>query len=368
MRAKPLPGGLSAPEDRLGNIDDFGSNPGNLRARIYIPNGLEAGAPLVVVLHGCTQTAASYDHGAGWSVLADRYGFALLFPEQRRANNSHLCFNWFLPQHTHRDGGEALSIAQMVRTVRARHHTDPARTYVTGLSAGGAMTSVMLATYPELFAGGAIIAGLPFGAAASMPEAFSAMQGSAIADGAGLAAKVRSASAHDGSWPMVSVWHGTGDRTVSAVNGVACVEQWRQLHALPAQPSESRRTGNAAQRLWRDAAGRVQLEETVIRGMGHGTPVDPSLQGGGKSGAHMLDVGIGSSQEIARFWGIAGPASARPTGEVPAARLPAPIAAASVTPVRPERLIREEREERPPVETGIAKTINDALRAAGLMR
>src|SRR5215212_11736354 len=148
---------------RLQEIEKFGSNPGALRMLTYSPPDLTPGSPLVVVLHGCTQTAAGYDHGAGWSTLADRYGFALLFPEQQKLNNPNGCFNWFLPGDIKRDRGEALSIRQMVERIVHDQRIDRDRVFVTGLSAGGAMTSVMLATYPEVFAGGAIIAGLPYG-------------------------------------------------------------------------------------------------------------------------------------------------------------------------------------------------------------
>ena len=89
--------------------DDFGSNPGNLRMLSYVPQGLPKGRPLVVALHGCTQTAAVYDYGSGWSNLADKHKFAVLFPEQQRANNPNNCFNWFLASDTRRDQGEALS-------------------------------------------------------------------------------------------------------------------------------------------------------------------------------------------------------------------------------------------------------------------
>ena len=82
-------------KDRLSDLVNFGTNPGALRAKIYIPDELPYAAPLVVVLHCCTQSAAGYDHGSGWSQLADQEGFALLFPEQQRANNASLCFNWF---------------------------------------------------------------------------------------------------------------------------------------------------------------------------------------------------------------------------------------------------------------------------------
>ncbi|MGM0915815.1 MAG: extracellular catalytic domain type 1 short-chain-length polyhydroxyalkanoate depolymerase, partial [Pseudomonadota bacterium] len=149
-------------DHHLEDLVEFGANPGGLDAKIYIPEGLPAGAPLVVVLHGCKQTAAKYDEGSGWSEIAEQYGVALLFPEQRRLNNWLLGFNWFKPGDSNRGAGEPLSILNMVERVVSDHGIDPERIFITGLSAGGAMTSVMLATYPETFAGGAIIAGLPY--------------------------------------------------------------------------------------------------------------------------------------------------------------------------------------------------------------
>ena len=101
---------------------------------------------MVVVLHGCGQTAAGYDLGAGWSTLAKHYGFALLMPEQQSSNNANGCFNWFNPEDTARDSGEACSIRQMIARMAGDAGIDARRIFVTGLSAGGAMTSVMLAT------------------------------------------------------------------------------------------------------------------------------------------------------------------------------------------------------------------------------
>ena len=153
----PLPD-LDPAFSRLTEVHGFGSNPGALRMFKYVPERPEPA--LVVVLHGCTQTAASYDFGAGWSTLADRYGFVLLLPQQQPANNPNKCFNWFLADDIERGKGEALSIRQMVEAMIRDHGIDRRRVFVTGLSAGGAMTSVMLATYPEIFAAGAVIAGL----------------------------------------------------------------------------------------------------------------------------------------------------------------------------------------------------------------
>src|SRR5688500_5048007 len=134
---QPSPLSFNAPPGRLREVPDFGSNPGKLRMLTYVPPGLAPASPLVVVLHGCTQTAACYDHGAGWSTLADRYGFALVFPEQQQANNPRLCFNWFQPGDIARERGEASSIRQMVEHMTREHDSDRQRVFVNGLSAGG---------------------------------------------------------------------------------------------------------------------------------------------------------------------------------------------------------------------------------------
>ena len=168
---------LGASSGRLSEMTGFGGNPGALVAKTYLPQGLAPGAALVVVLHGCTQNAALYDRGSGWSELAERHGFAVLFPEQTRANNHNLCFNWYAARDNRRGRGEAASIAQMVKHLVASHDLDPARVFINGLSAGGAMTAAMLASYPDLFAGGAIIAGLPFGVAEGVPQALERMRG-----------------------------------------------------------------------------------------------------------------------------------------------------------------------------------------------
>jgi poly(hydroxyalkanoate) depolymerase family esterase len=150
------------------------------------------------VLHGCGQNAVEYNNCAGWSVLADRHRFALLLPEQQRCNNLYLAFNWFGASDSRRDSGEARSIREMVETLVVAHGIDRDRIFVTGVSAGDAMTSVMLAAYPDVFAGGAIIAGLPYGGAATTPQAFARMRGSFIQSSDELEALVRNASAHDG--------------------------------------------------------------------------------------------------------------------------------------------------------------------------
>ncbi|MBE7220407.1 MAG: PHB depolymerase family esterase, partial [Caulobacteraceae bacterium] len=154
----------------LVDIEHFGSNPGNLRMRLHVPAGGGEGRPLVVALHGCTQTAAGFGAASGWMALADAHDFLLLLPEQRPANNRKTCFSWFEPHDARRGEGEVESIRQMVDATLAMHGADARRVFVTGLSAGGAMACAMAAAYPELFAGAAIVAGLPYGAASGMAQ------------------------------------------------------------------------------------------------------------------------------------------------------------------------------------------------------
>ncbi|MBB3919344.1 extracellular catalytic domain type 1 short-chain-length polyhydroxyalkanoate depolymerase [Rhizobium fabae] len=348
--------GTLRPEPTLDNphlvaLDAFGTNPGALGGYTYLPSKRAKNMALVIVLHGCTQTAAGYDIGSGWSRLAEDYGFALLFPEQRRANNPNLCFNWFNPQDIRRDHGEVFSIRQMIAKVVAAYGVDGRRVFVTGLSAGGAMAAAMLATYPEVFAGGAIIAGLPYASAATIPEAFDRMRGHGGPTGKELELRVRNASAHKGPWPTLSIWQGTADRTVVPSNANAIVEQWRHIHGVDASPSRAEDIGRHQRRVWTDAHGAEVIELYTIAGMAHGTPLNVGT-GYGESGPFMLDVGISSTVETARSWGLI-PSFEKRRAEKPSATQPENAAGPFGT--------GNDR-------GGIQKVIEDALRSAGLLR
>jgi feruloyl esterase len=297
--------GSSGPS-RLSETETFGSNPGNLRMFSYVPEGLAPNAPLVVVLHGCKQDAAGYDRGSGWSTLADRHGFAVLAPEQQTANNPNNCFNWFQPGDTARGRGEALSIRQMVEAMVVAHATDRRRIFVTGLSAGGAMTSVMLATYPDVFAGGAIIAGLPYRCAKNVQEALDCMFQGRARPAKEWGDLVRGASSHKGAWPKVSIWHGSADTTVKPMNADEIVKQWTDVHGIRSD-AEAGKVDGFPHKTWRGANGEAVVETYTITGMGHGTPLSPGGDDGvGAAGAFLLDVGISSSERIATFFGLTG--------------------------------------------------------------
>ena len=257
LKARPVPDGTL-----LGEVE-FSPNPGSLRMFQYVPQDLKPDAALVVILHGCGQTAAGYDLGAGWCQLAAQWGFAVLAPEQKTVNNPHTCFDWFNPEDITRGSGEADSIAGMVRTMVETHGLDAGRVFITGLSAGGAMTSVMLATYPELFAGGAIIAGLPFGAAQNVRDALESMRSAPLHTPAQWGDMVRAACDYHGRRPKISVWHGALDMTVNVNNAQAIVAQWADLHGLSLTSARQDLVDGAIRLNWGD-----QLELYTLATLG----------------------------------------------------------------------------------------------------
>jgi poly(hydroxyalkanoate) depolymerase family esterase len=381
----------------LVEVIGFGTNPGDLRMFSFVPDEVRYPSTLVVVLHGCGQTAAGYDLGAGWSTMAERYGFALLMPEQKSSNNVNTCFNWFNPEDITRDSGEACSIREMIARMVVDAGIDSHRIFVTGLSAGGAMTSVMLATYPELFAGGAVIAGLPFGVATNVREALNGMFQSPSHPAGELGNLVRKASTHKGPWPKISVWHGSADRTVNPANANEIVKQWLDVHDLPAAPMSEGTVDGYPHQVWWNADGETTVESYTITNMAHGTPlgVGDNDERYGAQGAFLIEAGISSSYHIASFFGLtdrvaqpramskqAGKEASKQVSrqapkqpsKVTAAPIPAPAAVQTpdiATVLKPLAIfnLQQSKRRRPSRRAiGVGGVITRALTAAGLMK
>ena len=290
-------------------VAEFGANPGALKAYDYVPDGLPAGRPLVVALHGCTQTAMAME-SAGWEALADQYGFAVLYPEQQTANNPVRCFNWAgeygdLADLT-RGQGENASIMAMIDNEIATHAIDPARVYVVGLSAGAAFTAVMLATWPDRFAAGAIMSGVPYRCATDVNGAYQCQNPGVTKTPAQWGDLVRAAdSGFAGSYPRVQIWQGTSDTTVAPANADELVKQWTDVHGADQSADETESIGMATRTAYQQGGATV-VELYKITGMGHGVAIGTDPEGActATSGAYFLDVSICSTLRAAQFFGL----------------------------------------------------------------
>lgn len=294
-------------------IRAFGDNPGNLDGYYYAPEGLPEGAPLVVVLHGCVQDAAEIARLSGWNRLADAYGFAVLYPQQKRINNLNNCFNWFVPEDISKGSGEARSIREMMSYVTGKLALNSAGAYITGISAGGAMAAVMLAAYPEDFRAGAVMSGIPYAAAADMATGFQAMKGAITLPAGEWEARVRRQNeGFTGSYPTLAIFHGVDDPVVNIINANELAKQWAALYDIdPEAPAEVELVDGNEQvkkMVYRDSAGATVLLRYDFDGLGHAIAVDPgegALQGGAE-GQFARDVDFYSSYWAARFFGLTG--------------------------------------------------------------
>jgi poly(hydroxyalkanoate) depolymerase family esterase len=306
--------------------------------------------------------------------LAEDKGFAVLFPEQQRANNANLCFNWFEPGDTRRGTGEAESIREMIEHVVVSHGLDRKRVFVTGLSAGGAMANVMLATHPEVFAAGAIIGGLPYGATSGVNQAFERMQGRNAPSAEILRSALSTASPDKRSRPRISVWHGTHDQTVRPVNAEQIVSQWAGVHGSADAPDKVEAINGHMRQAWLDKDGTEAIEFYLIKGMAHGVPLSSGAKARlGNIGPFMLEAEISSTARIARTWGIADDADVVAAEGVAPQRsqfVPIDVEAvvAGAMDFAKTKVSMKGAERKGDLGQGVGKTITDALRAAGLMR
>ena len=264
--------------------------------KLYVPSTPAAGPrPLLVMLHGCTQDPDDFAAGTAMNILAEAHGCLVLYPEQPRSANATLCWNWFEAAHQEREGGEPALIAGMTREVIERWQGNPARVYVAGLSAGGAMAAIMGAAYPDLYAAVGVHSGLPVGKARDLITGLAAMKKAPAGRGRGRAAgRVR-------QHVPVIVFHGDSDGTVHPDNGAAVLEQFLR----PAQGSSDatlRRVKEGGEDLGYtrtailDRADRSVAEYWELHGAGH------AWSGGSAAGSYTSTAGPDASAEMLRFF------------------------------------------------------------------
>jgi poly(3-hydroxybutyrate) depolymerase len=321
---------LVQPAAALEPVDDFGENPGDLQMYLHQPAEFTDHLPLVVALHGCRQTAADFDDETGLKALAEEIPFLLLLPEQTEKNMARRCFRWYDTEDNRPGRGESASILAMIDKVIDDEGVDPARVFVLGLSAGGAMTAVLLANYPDRFAGGAIFAGLPFGC--NRPAGFFdviwnwfhyspfALDGADASYACGIAGfqspdrdgeawaefVTQNAETLPEHWPLVSLWQGTRDATVDPDNLTELTEQWTTVQGIDTVADDQEVFDNATREVYRDAAGSPRVETWLLEGFGHAVPIDADsdVDECGVAGGFVLNAKLCAVRRIAAFWGL----------------------------------------------------------------
>ena len=275
--------------------------------KLFEPAGFaDQALPLVVMLHGCTQSPDDFAAGTRMNALAQEEGFLVLYPAQAPRSNAHKCWNWFAVGDQRRGQGEPALIAGMTRHVIETHAVDAARVYVAGLSAGGAMAAILAREYPDLFAAAGVHSGVAAGAAQDVASAFAVMK-SGPSGATARPLKPRStarAGADTTQQPTapVIVFHGDADGTVAVVNGEAVIAAALGADAGEA-PVARAETGSANGRtfertVWHDAgdAATSRAEHWVVHGAPH------AWSGGASAGSYTDASGPDASREMLRFF------------------------------------------------------------------
>jgi poly(hydroxyalkanoate) depolymerase family esterase len=325
----------------FGKVSSFGANPGGIAMYAHALAGNPTNRALVVALHGCQQTASSFKTDSGWDKLGDKYGFYVVFPEQNKTENKttktgnqYGCFNWggFYGDMSimQRGQGENQSIMNMINYMKTTYNIDPSRIYVTGLSAGAALTNVMLAAWPDIFKAGATMAGIAYGCANSVDSAYGCMgitssfqprtgtgceSGEACMDPARKKTPlqwgdlVRNAFPnYTGTYPRVMIWQGDKDQYVDDDNQNEILEQWTNVHGISQTPTQTGTLKSGVTHEYKEFhKNAINVVSTVtIPGQTHGISVDPGtgIDQGGTSGQWAHDKNIYSSYYAAKFFGL----------------------------------------------------------------
>ncbi|HEX2094556.1 MAG TPA: PHB depolymerase family esterase [Longimicrobiaceae bacterium] len=277
--------------------ESFAGEGGARRYRLYVPASHRRSrpAPLLVMLHGCTQDPDDFARGTRMNALAEEHGFLVAYPEQTAAHNPQRCWSWYDPAHQERGRGEPAAIAGIARQVVAACGVDPRRVYLAGVSAGGAMALNVAAAYPELFAAAGVHSGVAYRAAAGVPQALQVMQRGS-ADSVSLAGSAGAALRARGAPLPLLVIHGAADPVVRLINGEQLVRQWTGGLAAAAERRAEEGGLTTVRRGWNTGDGRAVVEEIVVEGLGH------AWSGGSPEGTYTDPRGPDASREMVRFF------------------------------------------------------------------
>jgi poly(hydroxyalkanoate) depolymerase family esterase len=281
---------------------------------VYTPTTYHLGTavPLLVLLHGCTQTAADYAAGTGMNQLAEQYGFIVVYPQQTRMSNRTLCWNWFKTSHQFRDRGEPAIIAHMVQAIKestSQWTIDSSRVYVVGASAGAAMAVILGATYPDIFAAIGVHSGVEYQAVTNIISGLTVMR----RGGPDPEKQGRKAYEAMGSYKRMMptiVFQGTHDKIVRPTNGDQVVQQWMQTNHLasqglyvadfkyPTTTTSGQVPGGHSYTVytWKDHTGKEIQQYWKILGLGH------AWSGGSPAVSHTDPLGPNASEAMYQFF------------------------------------------------------------------
>jgi poly(hydroxyalkanoate) depolymerase family esterase len=268
----------------------YSGEAGRRAFKLYRPGGYHCQPwPLVVMLHGCTQSADDFAAGTRMNFLAEAEGLLVVYPEQAATANSSRCWNWFQPANQQRAKGEPALIAGITRQVMAEHHVDADRVYIAGLSAGGAMAAILAATYPELYAALGVHSGLAPGSAHDLPTALQAMQRGGRGGGSGVPGR---------GIPLI-LFHGDQDATVHPRNAEEFIRLWAGASDPPRQTlRQGQVAGGRAYScaVYQEPSGRTLVESWTVHGANH------AWSGGSRNGTFTDPTGPDASGEVVRFF------------------------------------------------------------------
>jgi poly(hydroxyalkanoate) depolymerase family esterase len=290
-------------------VPDFSDNPGNLMMYRFVPAKMpKTRRPLVVVLHGCYGSAEQISL-SGWNEMARKYKFYVLYPEQKTENNPIKCFNWFQPEDSKRETGEAYSIKKMIDKMISDYRIDRRKIYATGFSSGAFMAVVMGATYPDIIRGISTVSGGPYGCTSDKDASDGFMD--CIVQGATLTPEEWKDRVTHGSiwtkhkskqWPRVSIWHGSLDKFVSPHNQADAMKQWTELHDIEHTPSTTQRIGDSIIHNEYKKKGVTFVETYTFANMGHSVPIKPPQCGEPNEWFSMEDICF--TERCCEFFGI----------------------------------------------------------------
>jgi poly(hydroxyalkanoate) depolymerase family esterase len=299
LRPRPAPG-QPMPVGARFLSEAYSSDAGSRGYKLYVPSSYRGRpVPLIVMLHGCTQSPDDFAAGTRMNAFAEEHVCLIAYPGQAQSANAQKCWNWFSPADQQRDQGEPALIAGITRQVMRDHAVDPRRVYVAGLSAGGAAAAIMGSTYPDLYAAIGVHSGLACGAARDLHSAFTAMR-----QGAPMPRRAGGAVAEGGPRIVPTiVFHADRDTTVHPRNGDQVIAQSgdadaRTTASLRTEVQRGRVPGGHGftRTIHLDAAGRPVLEQWLVHGGGH------AWSGGSAAGSFTDPLGPDASREMLRFF------------------------------------------------------------------